>query len=201
MKNTYLVRAALAMLVLGVVGYPLQVWYDGAQLVWGSGLLSSLFPAFGLVAFSIMYLHIVGRPFATWLEQYVPFKTFERVSSNVVLSLLVLHPLFRTIYLVINDVSLWPSPALFQPIVLGVVGFFMLISYDVGRAFYRSGWVSRHWGSIDVLSTLGFYVIWIHAFMIGSDLQTEPLRTLWIVYGVSAAMASAYVFFIQKRTV
>lgn len=200
MRDVYLVRTVLGALALSVIGYPLVVWYSGVYLTWDSALLSSLFPAFGLIAFTTMYLHIMGRPFAAWLENYVPFRNFERVSSNVVLVFIVLHPLLRTIYFVVKDIPLSPSPAVFQPIVLGFVGFFMLISYDIGRAFFKSEWVRRRWGSIDIVSTLGFYVIWMHALMIGSDLQVEPLRTIWIAYGISAAAASGYVFLIQKRS-
>ena len=74
----------------------------------------------------------------------------------------------------------------------------MLITYDLGKAFIRSQWVREHWWLIDVVSTLGFYVIWVHSLMLGSELQTGFLRAVWIFFGISALLASAYTFLYQS---
>lgn len=197
--NTYLIRTALSVFALCVVGYPLTVWYSNVSLNFDATLFSTIFPAFGLAAFTTMYLNIIGRPFAAWLEQYIPFKTFGRLSSKVVLLFLILHPLFASLYLISTHILFSPPPGFLQPILLGVIGFSALILYDIGRAFHKNALVTRYWVVIDVVSTIGFYLLWVHSLALGSDLQTEPLRTLWIAYGITAAIASCYVLFFAKR--
>ena len=190
----FLVRLGLAVVSALVIGYPLTVWYANVSLTLDQTLLVSLFPAIGLVAFTIMYLHILGRPFKHMLEHYVDFDIFERISSYVVLVAVLLHPALRTVFLLMNDISI----SFTLPLVLGIIGFFMLITYDLGKAFIRSQWVREHWWLIDVVSTLGFYVIWVHSLMLGSELQTGFLRAVWIFFGISALLASAYTFLYQS---
>ncbi len=187
------IQGVLGILALGVVGYPLSVWYGGVSLAWGATLLAELFPALGLIAATVMYLHIIGRPFATRLEAYVPFAAFERFSSYVVLVSMILHVVLRAIFFITQGISLVPPPAYALPLGLGFAGLLLLLTYDVGKYFITSPWVARHWLAIDIASTLGFYVIWLHAFLIGHTVATEPMRTVWIVYGVTALAASAVV--------
>jgi hypothetical protein len=188
------VRVGLAAVSVLVVGYPLLVWYENTSFTADQTLLLSLFPAFGLIAFTVMYLHILGRPFKHILNQYGPFDLFERIASYVVLVGILLHPVLRNAYFLINDLTLWPT----LPVALGMIGFLMLITYDLGKFFIRNPWVKQHWWMIDVVSTLGFYVIWAHSLLLGSDLQLGFLRTLWIFYGVSALIASAYTLLYQR---
>lgn len=193
--NKSLVRAGLAAVSLFIVGYPLSVWYQNTSLTLDRTLLLSLFPAFGLIAFTVMYLHIIGRPFKRVLNQYILFDLFERLSSYIVLVAILLHPVLRTVYFSMSGLSLSPT----FPVALGIIGLLMLITYDLGKAFARSAWVRQHWFIIDVVSTLGFYVIWVHAFLIGSDLQVGFMHTLWIFYGASALLASGYTFLYQRH--
>jgi hypothetical protein len=190
------VRLGLAAVSALVVGYPLLVWYANTSFTLDQTLLVSLFPAFGLVAFTGMYLHILGRPFKHILSQYIPVDRFERISSYIVLAGILLHPILRNLYFLINDLSLWPG----LPVVLGMIGFLMLITYDFGKIFIRNQWIRQHWWAIDIISTLGFYVIWAHSLLLGSDLQVGSLRTLWIFYGVSAFFASGYTFLFQRKS-
>ncbi len=192
--NRFLVRTGLAAVSLFVVGYPLFVWYTNTSFTADRWLLLSVFPAFGLIAFTVMYLHIIGRPFKHVLSSFLPFDRFERLSSSIVLVAILLHPALRTLFFIMNDVSL----SFTLPIVLGSIGFLMLITYDLGKAFIRNPWIRKHWRVVDVVSTLGFYVIWVHSLMLGSELQVGFLRNLWIFYGVSARFASGYTFLYQR---
>jgi hypothetical protein len=197
--RAFVIRLCLGSFALAVVAYPLSVWYANVMIAWNAQLLGALFPAFGLAAFSIMYLHIIGRPFAQMLEKYVPFRLFESASSTAVLALIILHPLVRTVYYLMQGFSLLPPVDLIVPIGLGVVGFCMLLTYDMGRLLYRNRWVAGHTVAIDVVSTLGFYVIAVHALSLGSDLQVGTLRTVWLAYSATAAGASLYVLWMWQR--
>ena len=114
----FLIRLGLAVVSALVIGYPLTVWYANVSLTLDQTLLVSLFPAIGLVAFTIMYLHILGRPFKHMLEHYVDFDIFERISSYVVLVAVLLHPALRTVFLLMNDISI----SFTLPLVLGIIG-------------------------------------------------------------------------------
>lgn len=192
MTNVRMIRLGIYIFALVVVGYPLAVWYARFDFVFDILLLRQIFPALGLIAVTTMYLHIIGRPFARQLSEYIPFATFERVSSYLVLVTMLLHPLLRTVYFLLEGLPLIPPPAYQLPLGLGALGLLLLLTYDVGKWYGRSDFVSRHWNVIDVLSTLGFYIVWVHALMLGGDLQEGPLRSVWIFYGVTAALASCY---------
>lgn len=195
MARIYTIRGALYLFAALVVGYPLVVWYGRFELSFGVLLLRQLFPALGLIAVTTMYLHIIGRPFAAQLSAYVPFAAFERVSSYVVLVTMLLHPLFRTGYFILEGLPLFPPPAYQLPLGLGALGLLLLLTYDIGKWYNKSDLIRRHWSTIDVLSTLGFYIVWLHALMLGGDLQEGPLRSVWIFYGLTAALGSCYVVY------
>lgn len=199
LTNKLAVRSVLVAFAFGVVGYPLVTWYGQAIFKPDTTLLRTLFPAFGLVAFTVMYLHIIGRPFAEWLETYVPFKTFTRISSFVVLLSIILHPLLRLAYLGSLGISPMATLDFSWPYLLGYIGLLTLLSYDVGRMMKNSAWVTAHWGAIDTISTIGFYVIWVHSLALGSSLYAGPLRTVWILYGCTALVATIYTFFFSNR--
>ena len=192
--KSFFVGRALGLIALVALGTPLYVWLQNTNLVWDSSLLMSIFPVLGLMAFTIMYLHIIGRPFAEQLEQIIPWKSLERTSSYLVLILIVLHPVLRFLYYVKEGLSLIPTGNLVLPLSLGFIGFLMLITYDLGKRFNNSTFVTRHWGKIDFISTLGFYVIFFHSLMLGSDLQSGGLRNLWIFFGLTAAIATFHSF-------
>src|SRR4030042_3539102 len=86
MKYLILTLAYLSVL------YPLWVWYQGARLVPDRTIIFEIFPALGLLAFVIMWLHIVGGALRGWLGQYIDFDKFVASSSALVLVLLILHP-------------------------------------------------------------------------------------------------------------
>ena len=76
------------------LAYPALVWYLRADLVFDETLALNLFPAFGLLAFTIMWLHVVGGALRSWLEKHIDFGKFVSKSSVAVLVLIILHPLF-----------------------------------------------------------------------------------------------------------
>lgn len=195
--RSFITKRSLVLIAAIVIGAPLYSWFQYTNLSWGTSLFGTLFPAFGLLAFTIMYLHIIGRPFASHLEDILPWASLERGSSYIVLILIILHPVFRLIYYIGEKIPILPTGALALPIYLGFLGFAMLITYDIGRAFIRSAFVTRHWNAIDIISTLGFFVIFFHSLALGSTLQTQPLRSIWIFYGLTGMVAFFYSFVIQ----
>lgn len=199
-----LIRYLIFGVALLVVFYPVWVWYGGVRLSFSSAVILDIFPVLGLLAFAIMWLHIVGGALRPWLEQYIDFDKFVTNSSALVLILLILHPLLLLIGL---GPSRWGkffslTPALF--IWLAVVGWVILVGYDVAKRFKHRGFFVRHWEAVKLISTIGFFFILFHSLGLGRDLQAGPLRAVWIFYGVSAATAAIYTYglrrFLPKKT-
>jgi hypothetical protein len=182
--------------------YPLFARYSTASTLSDDGLLLTLFPYLGLIAFVLMWLHVVGSVFQTWLERHINFQAFTDYSSIIVLICIVLHPLLLFLHLGLNrlgDVFLY-GPALY--IWLGIIAWCTLIIYDIGKLakfLARSQFFYRHWNKILLISTIGFLIAFFHSLGLGSDLQSfGPLRLLWIFYGITGILATIYTYGIKR---
>jgi len=192
----YLFLALASLVVL----YPLSVWYGraGADLAFDETLSISLFPAIGLAAFSVMWLHVVGGALRVWLSKYFDFQKFVNVSSIAVFFLIILHPLllfigigFRNIGLIfeINEpIYIW----------LAIIAWFILVGYDIAKRFKKRDFFVRHWEAVKLISTIGFFLTLFHSLGVGSDLQAGPLRYVWFFYGTTAAIAATYTYGIKR---
>ncbi len=195
-------KRLIRYLIFGVaflaVLYPVWVWYGRAQLNLNTTRIFDIFPVLGLLAFVIMWLHIVGGALRPWLERYIDFGRFVTSSSVLVLILLILHPLLLLIGL---GPSRWgkffsSTPALF--IWLAVIGWVILVGYDLAKRFKQREFFVRHWEVVKFISTIGFFLVLFHSLGLGSDLQTGPLRAVWIFYGISAAVAAIYTYGLRR---
>ena len=194
MKFLIYVTAFLAVV------YPLFVWYGraGADLMLDETLLLNLFPAFGLLAFTIMWLHVVGGALRPWLEKYIDFPKFVSKSSIAVLVLIILHPL--TLFTGVGIRNIFLIFKLYDPkyIWLAIIAWFILVGYDVSKKFKNRQFFAKHWDTVKLISTVGFFFVFFHSLGVGSDLQTGPLRAVWIFYGVTAAIAAVYTYGIKR---
>ena len=177
--------------------YPIWVWFDAANLTLDSMVLFDVFPMFGLIAFSIMWLHIVGGAFREKLEKYFDFDKVVAVSSMLVLGSIILHPLIHFIALIVNrGVSIfgYVTNGKEYLIWIAVIAWLIFVGYDILKKFKNRNFFSKHWQVIRFTSTLGFFLILVHSLGIGRDLQTGFLRSVWLFYGVSAAVATIYTY-------
>lgn len=190
-------KAAIRYLIILVsylaVLYPL--WVRLKDLEWNSGLYFNLFPIFGLLAFCIMWLHVVGGALRTWLEKYIDFELFVHRTSMLVLICLILHPLL--LFIAVGGVA--PVIAGNSPYIwLGIIGWFLLITYDIGKIFRERKFFMRNWHWVLIISTIGFILIFFHSLELGGDLQSGPLRNIWILYGVTAMAAAIYNYGVKR---
>jgi len=187
--------SALAYLA---VFYPIFVWYERVDLVFDETLLLNLSPVLGLAAFSIMWLHVVGGALRGWLEKYFNFERLATNSSIAVLFLIILHPLLFFIGIGLDRIG--DTFIYYEPIYiwLAIIGWFVLVGYDVAKRFKNRDFFARHWNSVKFISTLGFFLVFFHSLGLGSDLQAGPLRYVWIFYGITAAAATIYTYGIKK---
>lgn len=192
------IQFAVAVIAFLAVIYPLSVWYGRVGLVFDENLPLLLFPALGLAAFSIMWLHVVGGALREWLSKFIDFQKFVDSSSVAVLFLIILHPI-----LLLYAVGLRSAGSIFQfneakYIWLAIIAWPILVGYDILKKFRDRAFFSKHWEKVKLVATIGFFLTLFHSLGVGSDLQSGPLRVVWIFYGISAAVAASYTYGIKK---
>lgn len=200
-RNT--IRCIFVVLALLIVLYPLYIWYKASGPLTELKNISEIFPAFGLIAFSIMWLHIIGAPFKLILDQYFDFEKFVSVSSKIVLVSLILHPLLLLVYLKVMSAPInilsYLSMRSSYLIWLAIAAWFIFIFYDISKKLKKRDFFVRHWKTVRLISTLAFFLVLIHSLGLGRDLQVGTLRYVWIFYGITALIATSYTYFFSRK--
>jgi hypothetical protein len=161
-----------------------------------SSLLGSLFPIFGLLAFTLLWLHAISGVFEEWLRERFNFDSFVHWTATTILVSMLLHPLLLLILARFDILAIYFSNPL--PISLGIIGLVLLLTYDIGKLLRRKYDVfTRNWRRILVISNIGFILTFFHSIQIGSLVQSGFMRWLWIFYGVTAILAITYTYAIK----
>jgi len=158
--------------------------------------LGDLFPIFGIIAFFLLWIHSMCGVFEEWLRPRMNFDAFIHWTSLVILVSIILHPLLLLILIKFDLQTLLSASPL--PISLGLVGFLLLITYDIGKALRHRAFFARHWNKILIISTVGFILTFFHSLVLGSHLQTGWQRKLWIFFGITAILATIYTYGIKR---
>ncbi|HEY4528543.1 MAG TPA: hypothetical protein VJJ48_01815 [Candidatus Paceibacterota bacterium] len=191
LKNTIILVSALAVL--------LPIGIHIRDVSWGeTPLLLATFPIFGLLAFTLLWLHSMSGVFEESLRKMFNFDAFVHWSSLVILVSILLHPLLLLASINFDLLIIFGSHPL--PIWLGAIGLTLLLTYDIGKLLKRHEFFQRHWQDILTISTIGFLLIFFHSLQLGSDLQGGFLRKLWVFYGVTAILATIYTYGIKRYT-
>ena len=151
--------------------YPLWVRFKDVTWSLNGDLSLILFPAFGLVAFAILWLHVISGVFEPWLRKHFDFDKFVSRTSLMVFICLILHPLLLLFYLDFG----WSKLFLYgseKYVWLGIVGWFLLITYDIGKALQKREFFARNWNVILLISTIGILLGFFHSLGLGGDLQS-----------------------------
>ena len=176
--------------------YPASVRILNLEWSLDSTFLSNLYPIFGLIAFSILWLHSISGVFESWLRKQIDFNRYVKYTSTIVFISIILHPF---IYLMILDFNLGEIFSVSRLYIwLGIIGWLLLITYDIGKAFIQKSIFSRNWNKILLISTLGFIIIFFHSLGLGSDLQSGVLRKLWIFYGTTGIISTIYTYGLKR---
>lgn len=189
-KYLIIIFAYLAVL------YPLWVRFQNVGWSSDNSLLLNLFPFFGLTAFSLLWLHAVSGVFEPWLRRQFNFDRFVRVTSLIIFICIILHPLLLFIGFNFKLTDILSYGPLY--IRLGVIGWLLLITYDIGKALKNSGFFVKNWNLILFISTIGFLLTFFHSRAIGGDLQMGPLKVIWNFYGVTAILSTIYTYGIKR---
>lgn len=198
MNKRTLIRYLLILFAYAAILYPLSVRIS--RLSWdlsSTRILFNLFPFFGLLAFSILWLHVMSGVFEPFLRKYIDLDRFVRITAMIVLVALIAHPLllFFAVDFNLDAVFSYGKNYIF----LGLIGWMLLITYDIGKLLQKKyNFFVRHWNKILLTSTIGFLLIFFHSISLGSDLQSGALRVVWIFYGVTAILGTIYIYGVKR---
>lgn len=166
---------------------------------WGnSSLLINIFPVFGLLAFTLLWLHAISGAFEEKLRAMFNFEAFVRWTALVILVSILLHPLLLLIIARFDILAIFAPGEHQFALLLGLFGLILLLTYDIGKVLKRHEFFTRNWNAILIISNIGFVLTFFHSLELGSDLQSGFLRKLWIFYGVTAIIALIYTYGIKK---
>jgi hypothetical protein len=193
-----IIRFCIWLVFVSAVVYPLLVRFTNVEWAFDRTLLRNLFPAFGLVAFSIMWLHVVGGAFEFWLKKFISFKAFVDKTTLLVFISIILHPLLLFFLIGFQNIGDIFFVGDARYIWFAIIGWFLLLIYDLGRFFKKRLFFIRYWETIKLISTIGFLFIFFHSLGLGSDVQTGLLRVIWLFYGISAIAATIYTYGIKR---
>lgn len=182
---------ALLTIIFALV-VPITIWAQsyGWRL---SGLTNAeLFPLFGLLAFSLMWLQVVfvhifvniGATFHRWFS----------VSAGLgIFVFIILHPLLLATAQFEATEKLPPeswykvvSGKYRDYITIGIIAWLTFLAYDVARLVKKASWYPRYSWIIRYTGHAAFLLIFIHGLGLGTHLQGGFARVIWVFFGASA---------------
>lgn len=191
-----LIRYSIIAFTWLAVLYPLWVRMENINWTFNSASLPfALFPFFGLAAFALLWLHAISGVFEPQLRTYFDFDRYVHITSMLILLCLIAHPLLLIIGMGAEFTKLFSGG---KYIWLAIIGWLLLITYDIGKALQRYDFFVRNWQNILTISTIGFLLTFFHSIGIGNDVASGPLRIIWIFYGVTAIFATIYTYGIKR---
>jgi len=199
--NKKITKLFIYIFVWLTVLYPLFVAGQNAGWQIHESLATFLFPFFGLIMVSLLWLHSISGVFENWLRQNIDFDWFVEVTAKIILACLVLHPLLLLTSFKFNIGEIYAYYGT-KFIWLGIISWILLISYDITKPLKKHLWFAKHWNKVLIISNIGFIISFYHALSIGGDLQTGALHYIWIFFGITATASIIYTYailpFIKK---
>lgn len=189
----------VSIIIFSTLAVLIPLWLSAKDIswAWNSTLPFNLFPLFGITAFSLLWLHVVGASLENWLRKYIDFEWFIEQTSLPILVLMLSHPLFLLIATKFNIKGIFASyPSLY--LFIGITGLVFLLTYDIGKALKNRDFFSRNWDNILFISTVGVILIFFHSINLGHDVQNGILKIIWFFYGITATISAVYVYIIKK---
>lgn len=158
----------------------------------------SLFPFFGLLAFSLMWVHyIVGALRRYFAVNKVHLKAYYKITSVIVLLAILLHPGLFIYQLWSNGYGFPPesyknyvAASALWAVMLGTIALIIFLLFETKKFFGKKPW----WKLVELAQILAMILIYIHALKLGGEIQTEWFKVVWVFYGLSFLSASAYIF-------
>lgn len=160
---------------------------------------SSIFPLFGLIAFTLIWSQIMLGAFMRPLEKIYP-KIFPLHIFFGIATLIfaVLHPFLFTLNFIPDRLSdylsySYTTPALKTYVQLGQIGFLLLVAGVLAGLLRNWPPIKRYWHWFHLVNYAVFFLTFFHSWNLGTDVQgSEILRSLWIFFGVTVIIGFIY---------
>ena len=182
------------------IGLAFYVWWPSTKNLTGY----SLFPIFGLVAFTLMWTHYVAGAARQYLG--LPgntLKTHFKITSYVVLFCILAHPFLFYLQLYVDGFGLpyqavpkvYPQMLQQIAVLTGVIALLCFLAFELYRFFKeRSWWKYVEWANIAAMAL----VLW-HGFTLGGELRQPWFQIVWAFYAVTFAVSVAYSGYRKRR--
>lgn len=178
-------------------GLAIAVWW---QSFGGNVKLSNytLFPLFGLMAFSLMWGHyVVGALRRYFAVPKQALKSYYKTTSWAVLFFILLHPGLFIYQLWADGYGVPPesyksyvAATAVWAVFLGTITFFIFLMFETKKVFGKKSW----WQLVEYAQILAMALIYVHALKLGGELQTDWYKTVWVFYGLSFVISVIYNF-------
>lgn len=156
-----------------------------------------IFPLLGLSAFGLMWTHYVTGAVAHWMK--IPkgaLKTYFKVTSWIVLALILLHPGIFLTQLWLDGLGLPPfsyweiytTTATRIALLLGTLSLFAFLAFELHRKFRQASW----WRFIEYANIAAMFAIFYHALTLGGELLVPWFRFVWLIYFISFIVVVVY---------
>lgn len=181
-----------------------------AVLAWGQtafefGAVTSytLFPVFGLLAFSMMWTHyVVGAVRRMAGVDKQPLKQYFAVTGWAAIVFILLHPSLLILRLWRDGQGLPPGsyyayvgPSLKWAVTLATLSLLIFLSFETKRWFDKKGW----WPVIEYANVVAMFAIIAHSLALGSNLQKGWFRYVWLGYGLSLLASVGFIYYQEAK--
>lgn len=193
-KSTFGIATWLlgSVTIVAAIAVWAQVRLDGKALD-----TYDIFPLLGLIAFSLMWTHFVSGAIRRWLGLPIStLRTYFKVTSWLVLGLILLHPLLFIRQLELDGLglppgsyfSVYPAAASQIALMLGTLSLLAFLAFELHRKFRTASW----WKYIEYLNILAMLAIFYHGFTLGGELSVGWFQIVWLIYLVTFIGAVSY---------
>lgn len=180
--------------MLFVVATSLAAWLQVRLDVTSTVTLYSIFPLLGLLAFGLMWTHFVSGATRRLLGVKSRRSVYWKLSSGLVLVLIIMHPLLLNIGLIRDGLGLPPgsyeaaygmlAPWLF----VGLVALLIFLAFELHRWYRKKSW----WKYVEWAQLVAMAAIFVHALMLGLELTLPWYLVVWWGMGLTFVASVSY---------
>ncbi len=158
----------------------------------------SLFPLFGLLAWSLMWTHYVNGALAVryGMERSRLYKT---VSEIIVFFCLWLHPGLLIYQLSVDNSTIIEYVGQRNAVfILGAFAAWLaFLSYDILVRFKNRPFWKKNWIWVSVTQALAMGIIYLHAIKFGRHIQVSWFKVYWAVLGLVLIPCMLYLLWME----
>ncbi len=152
-----------------------------------------LFPVFGLLAFSLMWVHyiVAGIKAIFNITDVEISKLYFEITAGVVLGAILIHPSLFVFQLWRDGFGIPPAsykayvaPSLIWVVYLGAVSWLAFMTFELRRWHRHKKW----WKYVLYANDIAIWGIYVHGLKLGADVAASWLHQVWIIYGILLAL-------------